>query len=143
METIGKNNINFFNISTIKKLYIDLDNINNNWSSELDNALKLYHNELETLGYKKENDYTPNFEDSDEEWSKYDKIETLLNEKYDIGRINKKYSSEQNKIVNEIWNILKNSIEILPDLEQYKDVLCDKKYRFRIVNKFKDILKKI
>lgn len=134
---------NDLNIGSIKKLYAEMETINKQWTNDLDKALKSYNKELESLGYTKENDYTPDYEASDEEWSKYDKIETELNKKYKIGEINTKYSSAQDEVGSKIWKILQDSIKTVPALRPYKDVLTDDKNKFRIVNKFKDILLKI
>ena len=126
----------------IKSMYKELESVDSKWGDELDRALKAMHSELESLGYTKENDYTPDFEASDEEWAKYDTVATELEKKYKIGEINSKYSTIQDKIGNDIWNKLKSSIDKVPALKPYADTLTDEKHKFRIVNKFKDIIKK-
>ena len=129
-------------LAGIKVLYKKLEAVDNEWSDKLNKALKGLHSELESLGYTKENDYTPDYEASDEEWSKFDKVSTELEKKYKIGEINSKYSAEQNKIGNDIWDALKISINTVPALKPYKQTLTDEKHKYRIVNKFKEIIAK-
>ena len=119
-------------ISNIRKKYDALDDINKKWGDELDKALISYHKDLEKRGYKKSNDYAPDYEASDEEWSEYDEIESELNSKYKIGDINNKYSSEQDKIANSIWSELKSSIKDVPALRPYASTLSNEKHKLEL-----------